>query len=593
MGTPHYYLRADLRVVSRRRAALAIAVTAGLYAVLVGAVLEPRTFFSGDPGVKYLQAAALVQAHWRGLAVTDGGGALDPDGRFSVLAGNQFQRRATDAPYYGAYSELFTVPVSLCLALFGVRGLYIVPVVAGLGTLLLTYGLAARTAPRLAWLAPLLVGICSPMLFYSVDLWEHSLSALLTTASVWLLASAVSTTGVRRFLFAGVFLGLAIAVREELYGMLAAGLVALAWVERQRRLPAAVAAAAGVLLALGSHFALKVMEAGKPARSSVLRLLQVAHLVSSGGQAPSGGLPAIELIVPLSAVWISVLALAVLVRWGLSRVAAPWRRALGVTLALVVAGWACADAVLLVRRWLRPDALLQAYPVALFLLSLPTMSGPANAARREIRLILTIAFVFAAVLCIAAPFGSHTVPPGGSQWGPRLLLPVVPLLTVGIVFALEHRRAWSVGSAPLGGLILATFAVLGLASLAVQAQGVRELRVAKAQYERLDAATEAVTPGAVIVTDLWWYPAVTAAVLREHAVLAVNGPNTGSLAELLARLHDRGITALTFVTAGAPVASDAAALAEGGWNETTRRSVLLWLEVWFVAYQRQPADATR
>jgi hypothetical protein len=235
-------------VTPGRLAVLVIAAVTAVELVLIGSVLNPRTFFSGDAGVKYLQADALVRSRWHALAVSEPGAALDPESRFSALAGNQFARRGPGDPCYGAYSELFTGPVSVALALFGVRGLYLVPLLAGVGTMILTYRLSVRTA-AIACL-PALIGACSPMVFYSVELWEHTLAMLCTTASVWLVVSASERSTAMRYAMAGLLLGLGIAVREELYAMVLAGLAALAWVERPRRIPAAVAAGVGALVGL-------------------------------------------------------------------------------------------------------------------------------------------------------------------------------------------------------------------------------------------------------------------------------------------------------------------------------------------------------
>jgi hypothetical protein len=59
--------------------------------------------------------------------VPDPAAAVDPEGRFSPFVVNQFGRRDSGTPWYGAYSEIFTIPVSLALAWLGLRGLYLVP----------------------------------------------------------------------------------------------------------------------------------------------------------------------------------------------------------------------------------------------------------------------------------------------------------------------------------------------------------------------------------------------------------------------------------------------------------------------------------
>jgi hypothetical protein len=77
----------------------------------------------------------------------------------------------------------------------------------------------------------------------SVDLWDHTLATLFATAAVWFIASAGEGNAVRRFALAGLASGLAIAVREELYAVIPAGLVALAWLPADDAAARAFAAA--------------------------------------------------------------------------------------------------------------------------------------------------------------------------------------------------------------------------------------------------------------------------------------------------------------------------------------------------------------
>lgn len=568
------------RGTSGRRAASVIAAVALFQTFLVLAVLNPRTFFSGDAGVKYLQAVNLVQARWRQLSIRTPAAQLDHDDRFPALAGSQFYRRSPDAPFYGTYAELFSVPVSLSLALLGTRGMYLVPILASVGAMLLAYRLSLRTAPHAAWLASLLVGACSPMLFYSVDLWEHTLAVLLSTAGVLLLVAGTAEPTRWRFAAAGLTLGAGIAVREELYGFVPASLVALAWVERRWRVPAAVAAGAAGLAALVPHWVLKWMETGRPARLAVLRLIQAVEPAAAGPPMWSAG----ALLVPLEVAWLLPIAAAVMMRCWLPRAAPRWRVALLVGLAVTTAAWASGDALLLGWQWLRPYALVQAFPVVLFLLFLPDAPSPA---RREVGQLLAMAAVYTAAVCIAAPFGVRTAPLGGAQWGPRFLMPLYPLLAVGIVCAFEQRAAWA-SAAWASRLLAGAFAVLALASVAVQVQGIRELRRAKSDYERLVAATEALDAQAVVATDLWWFPTATAAVLYERQTVLVDAARNGSLPELLTLLAAQGITSLTLVSQEGQLADrHAQALAQAGWMETGRQRVSIWLDVDLVSYRRE------
>jgi len=356
-------------VAVRRRAAAVIGGLAAVYLALIGFVLEPRTFFAGDCGVKYLQAHSMVDSGWRRLSVANPAPDVDPDAQFSALACNQFERRTAVDPYYGAYSVLFTVPVSFGLWAFGPRGLYVVPMLATLGTLVLTYRLAMRTAPRLAWLAALLTGAASPLAFYSLDLWEHSLSAFCVTASVLLFLGATGKTAARRCFAAGLLLGVAVDLREELYGLIPLALIAVFWIEPGRRLAAALAAAGGVLLAAVPQWLLRSALMGVPLRKITLRAMRGSAHVP---EVHTGAVPwsaQVGFIVPVS--WVAVLAVAASLRWAAAHGRPAWRRAALSALAAIVVVLAVGDALYLIRTWARPDALLAAFSPTLLLLFWP------------------------------------------------------------------------------------------------------------------------------------------------------------------------------------------------------------------------------
>jgi hypothetical protein len=580
---------------SARIAALIIAATALLQLWLVCVVLNPRTFFAHDSGVKYLQARTLAESGWRQLSIRVPVDDLGLGERFSPAAGNQFLRRAPGAPRYGVYSELFSLPVSAALARFGMRGLYIVPALANLGTMFFAYRLARRYAVRAAWLAPLLVGACSPMLFYGVDLWEHTLAAMFATAALLWFVSGTADSAPWRLATAGVALGAAVVVREELYCLAVGMLLALVWLERGQRLRAALALAGGASLIVLPHLWLRWFEYGRPVRVVVQRMIyRVLGVLPFG--APEGPPlndwrpsldSAVALNVPLEAAWLLPLATMIAVRWWLSRTPPPLQRRLLIGLAAAAAVWAIADARFLVDSWVRPDALAQAFPAALFLLFLPPAERPPSAARGEIRQLLTIAAVFAVLAPTLAAFAVTASPLGGAQWGPRFLLPLCPLLAAVVVFGFERRGAWSQCLPEAGRLLAATLTVLVLAGAVVQVQGIRQLRIAKLQYERLVQATESLGPQSLVATDLWWFPTVTAVVLHERPTVLVEQFGNGSLATLLPHLSEHGIGALTLVTGSGELADrNADTLARAGWIETARERVPIWLDVDFVSFRR-------
>jgi hypothetical protein len=238
---------------------------------------------------------------------------------------------------------------------------------------------------------------------------------------------------------------------------------------------------------------------------------------------------------------------------------------------------------------MRPFALVQAFPMLLFLVFLPPTPASPTTAGCEIRRLLAMAVVYVAVVCVTAPLALDDAPLGGAQWGPRFLMPLYPVLAAVIVFVFEQRAEWAAGRVWVPRLLAGVFAVLALASVAVQAQGIRDLRSAKVAYERLVRATEALDADGVIATDLWWYPTVIAAVLYDRQTMLVDVNGRGALPALLERLPEHGITSLILVSEGGRLGQrHAEALARSGWTETARQPVPMWLDVQVVSYRRDP-----
>lgn len=574
-------------------AALVIIAVALVQVALVWTVLNPRTFFAGDAGVRYLQVDNILASGWQSSQLRNPAARIDPDYRFTVFTGPHFLRRAHDAPYYGTYGDLFNVLAAASFELLGPRGLYLIPILGNVGAMWLAYLMARRWAPRSAWLAPLLVGACSPMFFYGLDLWEHTLAAMLATAAVFAI-SGPQPLPLSRCALAGVALAGSIAAREELYAFAPALLIGVAWIERRRRLPAALTMAVSAGLALLPYWWLKWAQTGAPVRHAVNRLLSATTGISGIG-VPASKMDAsaiawdtsIVLVAPFVAVWLVPLAAAAALRWALPRLQGRWQPPALAALAMIVVGWAWADLALMWHFWQRPNGLLQVFPVALFLLFAPPALPPGTL-RTALLELLTIAAVYLALSMVAGPFAVREAPIGGAQYGPRLIMPVFPLLAVCIVLVLERRDAWSPRVAFAPGLLAGTLALLVTATLLLQVHGVRELRGAKASYEQLVQATEQLTRDSVVATDLWWYPQVAAAVLYERQTVRVEFSPESALPHLLQRLRGDSAQTLTLVSARGELGErHAPVLAEEHWRETGRLRVPSWTDVHLVSYQRQ------
>jgi hypothetical protein len=177
---------------------------------------------------------------------------------------------------------------------------------------------------------------------------------------------------------------------------------------------------------------------------------------------------------------------------------------------------------------------------------------------------------------------------GGAQWGPRYLLPVFPLLVILAVQAL-HRLLAARDRSPLElAAVRVTFALLLTYSIVIQLAGVRHLWTAKNDYEALATSVQSVGE-TVIVTDLWWFPQVTAAITHDETVFLINYGEDDRLVHLLPRFQDSGVRSFTFVGQPETAAAEAANLARTQWTERSRHvERLSWLDVLVVTYDHHP-----
>lgn len=569
------------------------------YLVLVIGILPPRSFFSGDAGVKYLQVHNLINSQWRTLSIDYPGEELDLDHRYSPFTTTNFFYEK-DQKTYGVYSELFIVAVSVFYALFGFYGLYVVPILATLGTMMVTYHLSTRFSERFAPLAPIIVGLCTPMLLYSLDLWEHTLAVFFSTLSVLLLLDGIRSPDTKRLFASGLALAISIWIREELYLMILAELLVLIWVKRTQCVHTIFVYGAGLAALFIPLWAYKWIQSGnllgahvdnvvvKTVTGAVVRRADYNPIIWLLQQR----LLAAGLVIPwVSERWILVVILVFLGRailWLVS--SSRWRRILLSGLAIGMAlSIGCEISLDVIHQW-RPESLAQSFPLVFFLAFLGTVSVPSfelnTLKRRDAWSLSLIVAAFIGGVC------STTPSLGGTQWGPRFLMATYPLLTVLIVYTLQQFSTRSLYRTLPGAAILSVFVLLLLCSIVVQVESVQQLRAHKMYGQRLIVATEQVEQD-VIVTDLWWFPQVIAPIFDQKPLFLVDHGRNGTLAELLAHLHQNDVQSFTFVTTPDSLQTQAQNLAVGRWVEQTRRTEQIWLEVDFITYEYdEPANHT-
>src|SRR3954470_17195260 len=155
-----------------------LAVLAVFYAVLGLWVLAPEAVYSGDIGVKYVQARALGQ-HWlASMDIPYPGAFLDPAGEFLPMRPPFLM--STAGTRQAIFSPLSAVSQALAVGVAGMRGLIVLSIAGAVATL---WGASLLVPHRTRAALLIALGIGSPMWFYGVSGWEHAPAVAFGTAA--------------------------------------------------------------------------------------------------------------------------------------------------------------------------------------------------------------------------------------------------------------------------------------------------------------------------------------------------------------------------------------------------------------------------
>jgi hypothetical protein len=423
---------------------ISLAAVVAVYSLLAFHLLPSDVVYSGDMGIKFVQARALLDNHFRSLAIPYRGEFLDPTGSFTPFR----------APFilktHGTVQAIFPPAGAVLEALFvWMDGLHGMRALSILGAILAIVAAMRLASPEdRPWVAAV-IGLATPFWFYGVTEWEHAPAVGLTTAAFALALS----DDTRAALAAGILAGAAAALRDEC-ALVVPGLLFAFWTSRRSwRLLAAVVVGFGVVLALNG--VMEVYWFGRPASAHLQHAVHLLREDTSAAQPQLTPLTARERYQGVveywlvgadwlrTLAWIAALAAAVaLQRFGRIRAAA-----------VVVAGVtiiAMADAASLVHA---PKFVAGLYRSAPFLL-FAALLRPPDAGSDRVR---TVALVTTGIYLAVALLTTDTM--GGKANGARLLLPLLPLLAVAAIANIRahlgsgHRVSRLIGIA--GGLLIA------------------------------------------------------------------------------------------------------------------------------------------
>jgi len=236
----------------RRERLIVLATLVGLtilYASLADYFNGFHAFWSPDSGARF----AMIQnwlRHGSLTSLTYDDAAVDPTGRLHPLPNYVFQG---PKGFSVMYPPLFAGLCGLAFRVWGFGGLTVLPLAGGIAALWVTYLTAARLGLRCRAALPLLMGLGTPIVVYSVVFWKHSLIMLLAAATAYFLLRALQTKRLFFAVAAGTTLGIGIWVQELLLFLFAAILFTSLPLLREvagRRLVFGLVSAFSILLAL-------------------------------------------------------------------------------------------------------------------------------------------------------------------------------------------------------------------------------------------------------------------------------------------------------------------------------------------------------
>lgn len=592
------------RIRAPHFALLAIAI---LYVVGLIA-MPPEGLTHHDTGAKYLQVRNLrLTPTGLDYSINYPARTLDPDLDFVPFREKQFFIDRTD-PDYGLIYLQWPIFLGLLTRLpwkiLGFWGLYVVPILAGIGTCWATYRLALTLdAPRrIAWVVAPLVGLATPLSIYSLLFFEHTLAAMLVALSLIFAIKAIPkaaegdtrqesqpllrrimSTVKRPIVVSGIFLSVAVYFRSELYVLAAVTgfvyfLLALRWREWRGRLVAWVIAFLVALLPLWAFYAIT--------EGTLLPLHATWYFAgsSSVGEAapgPTGGfeLPALRYIVnagwgiipdflfgpqtfpssPIYPLWVGVVgvggialcAIASLGR-GLTRkwnaIGSNWQPWVFV-IGLVGVCVASLTIALLPDPYHNLHGFVLASPfIALALWPPDIIIGKDGITKHGLIYTITLAHIALHALIISALSGLGPI--SRHEWGQRYLLSAYPALVVLALLTVSRFRladfSLRMNSRVLRGALATLIGLLVAIGLLFTARGYVVLYSEKTQVKSWQDLAASLPANEPIVTDQWWLPLNLSPVFYTRPIMLASGYDR--LAKWAAQMQRHNLQSFAFMS---------------------------------------------
>ncbi len=524
-------------------------------------VMPKHVFWSPDEGARFIELQSMRWQNGLSYALPYPGQYLDP--------GLRFFPDVRVYPVLGADGTIrFPWPIWFPLlsrgpfAMFGITGIYLVPLLSGWLVAVACGVLSRKLGSQLAPATILLVGLASPIFFYSLTFWEHTLATLLALLSV--LAVIRADCRASSLLVAVPLLVIATMLRLEMVALVAALPMALLICNLRAPRSASSAAIDGgasstsllrqrVLLLAGLGLIIALAAAWVLA-------LPARHLafVKTGPFWVQEGLPHL-LRFPKGLVEVVINTSrnegpAIYLRWAavtfgaaaVTILAAFVRRVrLEAALLLPALLVIFAYSVLLVFSSQPHRALHGIIPVAPYVVVAGYVLPQAWRRRQRPQLLVSLLATLYLLTGVAAILTFYMDRVGLNttlEWGQRYLITLYPLLATLAVLAVSEY--WQ-SARPAKQRLAFGLLVGALISVGIQQQ-VRGLRMLYENREKIAVWDKALRVRGPVVTDVWWLPTAVAQLFTTSDMFVVL--DRAELDGWLAHVRQHGVRTFTFVS---------------------------------------------
>lgn len=546
-----------------------IALGAVLFIYILGLALSPKNvFWSPDEGSRFIMANILSSGSEQEDRSVYPGISNDPDFRFHPgyykYKGFMYPIPNNDGTYKFPWGIAFPYLSGQLFRYLGIYGLFMIPLISGWLITLLAWKIVKKQDPSLAIWTILLVGLGTPIYFYTQVYWDHTLATLLGIFSLYILATNPNSSFKTKSLVI-LPLILAISLRVEMLAFALA--LGFAWLITQRRISTTkrfsfdpkgklrniiillviLLLIIFIFLALPARYSGEFIRLGKDFLSDEnLYVSAVGFLERNINELPHVliNYTASEgLWLPEGLGWLGIFALVICIFAVLVRS----RRvefALIIPSLLLMCGLTL-YAVLTTQHYRSLHGFIICIPYSLI-----AIFGLNEAWKRreysELLVYLSALLYFflgvTSILVFRAGKATRSWP--GLEWGQRYLLTLYPILALLSLLAI--KRYWDSQRPQIFKLVVIALTVFMMAiSFSIQLRGVWMLRQSRqtiavwSNYLQMQSKDP-------VVTDAWWLPASLAPFFTTHEMYLVL--NADDFSEWLLEVGADNVTEFTYVS---------------------------------------------